>query len=110
MGAKSATVEPKIGARLVIVTVIASRGEKTHWLLNLEANNKVTLQLGFKKYKVTANIIEDTQEIFTHLDWYFENHPSLSKSFMGYDKKNPTHQIWIIDEQGEKEKGPKLYC
>ncbi|MHA1917331.1 MAG: nitroreductase/quinone reductase family protein [Candidatus Ranarchaeia archaeon] len=89
-----------------IVTVIASRGEKTHWLLNLEADNEAVLQLGFKKYKVRANIIKDTQEVFTHLDWYFENHTSLSKSFMGFDRKNPDHRVWIIDEQGEKEKGP----
>ncbi len=70
------------------MTLYIARGMKAHWLKNILAvdNQIFKIQKGFKKMQVQGVLIEDTEEKFKHLKYYFEELPEARMIF-GYNKE-----------------------
>lgn len=70
------------------IHIFASRGEKTHWLKNIRANpEEVKIRIGYRKFKVEPEIIENIEERKKILEWYIRKYPQASKMLMGWDPK-----------------------
>ncbi len=69
------------------LTLYVARGRKAHWLKNILATDSgmINIQKGFRKMKVLASLVEDKEEKFKHLKYYFEELPE-AKGIFGYDK------------------------
>ena len=70
------------------LTLYIARGMKSHWLKNILASEDqiFRIQKGFKKIQVQGVLIEDQDEKFKHLKYYFEELLEARYIF-GYDKK-----------------------
>ena len=70
------------------LTLYIARGMKSHWLKNILAteNQIFRIQKGFRKYQVQGVLIENPDEKFKHLRYYFEKLPEARYIF-GYNRK-----------------------
>ena len=70
------------------LTLYIARGMKAHWLKNILAseNQEFRIQKGFKKMHVQGVLIEDQEEKFKHLKYYFEELPEARYIF-GYNRE-----------------------
>ena len=70
------------------LTFYVARGKKAHWLLNILAveNQIVKVQRGFKITKAKAILVDDKDEKYNHLKFYFEE-LNEAKYIFGYNKK-----------------------
>ena len=69
------------------LTLYSARGRNSDWFKNIFAsdNQIIEIQKGFKRIKVRANLIENQEEKFNYLKYWFENY-RLAKSIFGYEK------------------------
>ena len=69
-----------------MIHVVAGRGKEAHWFKNLIANpNDVEIKLGFKKSKVSFQVLETTEEKNDLLKWYVDKYPKAGKMLFGWD-------------------------
>ncbi|MHA1202933.1 MAG: nitroreductase/quinone reductase family protein [Candidatus Heimdallarchaeaceae archaeon] len=68
-------------------TLYIARGMKAHWLKNILATEDhiFKIQKGFRTWKVKGTLVEDSEEKFKHLKFYFEELPEAETIF-GYNK------------------------
>ncbi|MHA1686899.1 MAG: nitroreductase family deazaflavin-dependent oxidoreductase [Candidatus Heimdallarchaeaceae archaeon] len=71
-----------------VIHIFASRGERTHWLKNIRANpEEVKIRIGYRKFEVKPEIVEDIEERKKILEWYIRKYPQAAKMLMGWDPR-----------------------
>ncbi len=71
-----------------IVHIVAGRGKKAHWFQNMLANpDDVMVKLGFKKRKVSFQVLETIEEKNELFKWYVSKYPKAAKMLFGWNLK-----------------------
>jgi deazaflavin-dependent oxidoreductase (nitroreductase family) len=71
-----------------VVHIFSARGTKAHWYKNLIANpNDVKVRIGFRKFAVKFEIIEDIAVKNELFQWYVIQFPKAAEMLFGWDPK-----------------------
>jgi len=71
-----------------VIHVFSGRGEKAHWIINMKAcPEEVKIKVGFRKYAVRLEIVENTAKKEDIFKWYVKKHPRAAKMLFGWEPK-----------------------
>ena len=81
-----------------IIHIFSARGEESDWFKNIrESPNKISVKLGFHRFKPRIEIIYDPKEKLEVLKWYVTTHPTYAKHLMGWNRNKNDPESGVLD-------------